>query len=70
MPHEFVERVETWNSGGNVMLDTIWLKSGKVLIISDEVVCKYDTINDFLNDNGDYDYAKNSIDLLEVNDDD
>ena len=64
MNHEFVERVETWNSGGNVMLYTIWLKSGKVLIISDEVVCKYDTINDFLNDNGDYDYDKNSINLL------
>ena len=66
MNHEFVERIETWNSGGNVMLDIIWLKSGKVLIISDEVVCKYDTIDDFMNDNGDYDYDKNSINLLEV----
>ena len=64
MKHEYIKLVETWNSGGNVMLDTIWLKSGKVLIISDEVVCKYDSINDFLEDNGDYDYDKNSISLL------
>jgi hypothetical protein len=40
----FVDRIETWNSGGNVMLDIIHLKSGKVLVISDEVVCKYNCI--------------------------
>jgi hypothetical protein len=61
--HEFIKEIETWNSGGNVMLDIIYLKSGKILVISDEVVCKYDSIDLFLNDEGDYDYKNNTIEL-------
>jgi len=61
--HEFIKEIETWNSGGNVMLDIIHLKSGKVLIISDEVVCKYNSIEDFFSDQGDHDYKANSIEL-------
>ena len=37
---EFIKEIETWNSGGYVMIDIIWLKSGKILVISDKVVCK------------------------------
>jgi hypothetical protein len=63
----FVDRIETWNSGGNVMLDIIHLKSGKVLVISDEVVCKYNRIADFFDDEGDHDYKNNTIELIEGN---
>ena len=31
----------TYNSGGNVMLDVLELSNGKVVVISDEVVCIY-----------------------------
>ena len=62
---EFIDNIETWNSGGNVMLDIIFLKSGKVLIISDEVVCKYNSINEFHGDEGEYDYKKYCVDLID-----
>lgn len=61
----FTESIETWNSGGNVMLDVIKLKSGKILIISDEVVCKYNSIEEFYGDEGEYDYNKYCVDLLD-----
>ena len=64
MNHEFIYHIDTWNSGGNVMLDIIHLKSGKVLIISDEVVCKYNSIEDFSADQGDHDYDANTIELI------
>lgn len=62
---EFIKEIETWNSGGYVMLDIIWLKSGKILVISDEVVCKYDCIEQFMGDEGDYQYEKNCTDLID-----
>jgi len=65
MTAEFIESVETWNSGGNVMLDIVKLKSGKVIIISDEVICKYNSIEEFMGDEGEYDYDKQCISLLE-----
>jgi hypothetical protein len=58
---EFIESIETWNSGGNIMLDVIKLKSGKILIISDECVCKYDSIEEFNGDEGEYDYDQYCI---------
>ena len=61
----FIDRVETWNSGGNVMLDTVFLKSGKVLIISDEAVCKYNSINEFLGDEGEHNYDEQCVNLLD-----
>jgi len=62
----FTESIETWNSGGNVMLDIIKLKSGKYLIISDECVCKYETLEEFYGDEGEYDYNKHCVDLIET----
>jgi hypothetical protein len=38
---EFIESVETWDSGGHVMLDLVHLKNGKVLAIGDESVGLY-----------------------------
>lgn len=65
MVHEFIDSVETWNSGGNVMLDIIKLKSGQILIISDEVVCKYESIAEFEGDEGEHDYDKHCIELFD-----
>ena len=62
---EFIESVETWNSGGNVMLDIVKLKSGQILIISDEAVCKYNSISEFYGDDGEYDYALYCTSLIE-----
>jgi len=66
LPHaEFIKEIDTWNSGGNVMLDIIHLKSGQVLVISDEVVCRYDSITDFLEDEGEYNYDKQCVELID-----
>lgn len=62
----WVESIETWNSGGGVMLDQITLKSGQVLIVSDECICRYNSITDFLENGGEYDYDKQCIDLIET----
>ena len=61
----FIKEVETWNSGGHVMIDIIWLKSGKILMISDEAVCKYDCIEQFMGDEGEYNYDKYCVDLID-----
>lgn len=63
--HEFIKEIDTWNSGGNVMLDIIWLKSGKILVVSDEVVCKYNSIAQFMGDEGDYHYDKDCAELID-----
>jgi len=62
---EFIKSIETWNSGGNVMLDIIKLKSGKILVISDEVVCKYNSIGEFMGDEGEYHYDKYCAELYD-----
>jgi len=62
---EFIESIETWNSGGHVMLDIIKLKSGKILVISDEVVCRYDSVGHFMADEGYQNYNKECIDLID-----
>jgi hypothetical protein len=54
--YEFIEKIETYNSGGNVMLDAITLKDGRYLVISDEVMCLYDSEDAF--NNGEYDDSK------------
>ena len=61
----FIKSIEIWNSGGNVMLDVIKLKSDKVIVISDEVICKYNSIKEFMGDEGEYDYDKQCVSLLE-----
>lgn len=37
----FIESTETHDTGGNVMNDVIHLKSGMILVVTDEVVCCY-----------------------------
>jgi hypothetical protein len=34
-------KTETINSGGNVMLDMLHLSNGKLIVVSDDVVCVY-----------------------------
>jgi hypothetical protein len=64
----FIESIETWNSGGHVMLDIIKLKSGNVLVISEEVVCRYDSINHFM-EIEDYGVDEECIELWEEQND-
>jgi len=49
MKHEFINNIETYNSGGNVMIDAITLKDGRYIVISDEVMCIYGSKEDFEN---------------------
>jgi hypothetical protein len=38
----FIEDIDDgWNSGGHIFLDTITMKDGTVLVISDELMCLY-----------------------------
>lgn len=62
----WTKSIETWNSGGYVMLDVIKLKSGQFLLISDECVCKYESWEEFMGDEGEHDYDKQCVTLLEV----
>ena len=63
----WLSHVSTYNSGGNVMLDIIELKSGKVLIVSDECICKYDSMQHWNEDVGEtIDYDKDCIEFNAV----
>ena len=43
---EFVDHISSWNSGGDLVLDVIILKSGQVLGITDESAVLYEDLND------------------------
>ena len=43
---EFVDHVSTWNSGGDLAIDVVILKSGQVLGITDESVVLYEDFTD------------------------
>ena len=45
---EHIERVSSWDSGGDVTLDLIELKDGRVLAISDEIVVLYKSMEDVM----------------------
>jgi hypothetical protein len=45
----FIKSVTTENTGGNIMNDTIVLNDGKVIIISDDIICYYNNIDDYNN---------------------
>ena len=36
-----VKKIETYQTGGDVMNDIVYLKNGQVLVISGDVVCLY-----------------------------
>jgi len=46
MKTEYIKEVGSWNSGGGIILDTVTLKNGKVIAISDEVAILYDNSED------------------------
>lgn len=48
MEFEHIEKVSTWDSGGDVLLDLIELKDGRVLAISDEIVILYKNMEDVM----------------------
>lgn len=60
MEMTFVDRVETWQTGGGVMVDIIHLKDGRILGINDELVVLYQDEDAFYESNGD----EPKIDLL------
>ncbi len=44
----FIEDVDDgWNSGGHIFLDTITMKDGTVLVISDDLICLYKNQDSF-----------------------
>lgn len=44
----FIESIDDgWNSGGHIFLDTITMKDGTVLVISDDVICLYKNQDSF-----------------------
>lgn len=43
----YVKEMQTWNSGGDVMLDVIELESGLTLVVGEETVSVYPTVDDF-----------------------
>ena len=48
MELEYVKEVSSWDSGGDVTLDLVELKDGRVLAISDEVVVLYKDMEELL----------------------
>lgn len=47
MKFEYIDCVETENTGGGTMVDFVILKDGRVLGINDECVCLYKSLDDF-----------------------
>ena len=44
-----IDGVETENTGGHCMVDFVILKDGRVLGISEDCVCLYESMEDFWN---------------------
>lgn len=49
MTWEFIERVETEDTGGGIINDVVYLKDGTALRISDELICLYRSAEDETN---------------------
>jgi hypothetical protein len=47
-----ITKQETWNTGGNCMVDILTLSNGQVLCVSDEYVGLYNSADEFLDDDG------------------
>ncbi len=48
MELEHIKEVSSWDSGGDVILDLVELKDGRVLAIGDEVVILYKNMEDLM----------------------
>ena len=46
----YIEDTETWDTGGNIQVDIVRLKNGKIIGISDDCVCLYDNEDQFWED--------------------
>lgn len=49
---EYITKQESFNSGGGCYVDALTLSNNQVLIINDEAIGLYDSIDDFFNDDG------------------
>lgn len=47
MELEHIEEVTTWDSGGGQVLDIITLKDGRVLVVSEDAVVLYPSMEEF-----------------------
>jgi hypothetical protein len=48
----FIQKTELFNTGGGCLVDVLTLNNGKVLIISDEYVGLYHSLDEMLEDDG------------------
>lgn len=48
----YIEKQETYNTGGGCMVDILTLSNGKIICISDEYCGLYNSVNDMLEDDG------------------
>lgn len=48
----YITKEETYDTGGNCMVDVLTLSNGKVVCISDEYVGLYNSVDDMLEDDG------------------
>jgi hypothetical protein len=46
MNPEWVKELRTWDSGGGQLLDMLTLKDGRVLVVSEDAVVLYASMND------------------------
>lgn len=60
MPHE----MHSWNSGGGIELDVIELEGGPTLVVSDETVAVYRSVDDFRAETEDGDEGHRTVTLL------
>lgn len=44
MEHEHIAEIGSWDSGGGMALDLITLKDGRVLVISEDAVVLYESM--------------------------
>ncbi len=47
MKTTYVKSIETEQTGGGVMLDYVTLKNGYVIVIGEDMVCVYRSMDDF-----------------------
>ena len=59
-----LERLDTWNSGGGVELDIIELEGGLTLVVGDDTVAVYHSVDDFWAEVESEDNSRRTITLL------
>ena len=59
-----LRHVDTWNSGGGVELDILQLDDGTALVVGDETVSFYRSLDDFWAETEDGDDGRRTVTLL------